>query len=246
LVDALPNAALLPQGSVRLAAAGRIEDLPGYRDGRWWVQDAAAAMPALLLRVRSGQRAIDLCAAPGGKTLQLAAAGAAVTAVDLSPARLARLADNLKRTGLDAALVCADAADWRPDAPAEAVLLDAPCTATGTLRRRPDIAHRKNADDIAAMAAVQRRLLDHAASMLAPGGVLVYAVCSLEREEGEDRVADFLAMHPHFRRQPVVAAEMPGLEQALTAAGDVRILPSHWQARGGIDGFFIARLRTAA
>ncbi|HKU99370.1 MAG TPA: transcription antitermination factor NusB [Vineibacter sp.] len=235
------EADILPSGTLRRAAGGRIEDLPGYAEGAWWIQDAAAALPVRLLGDLRGRSVIDLCAAPGGKTLQLLAGGARVTAVDLSARRMARLADNLRRIGLAADLVTADAARWRPHAAADAVLLDAPCSATGTLRRHPDIARAKGPADIARLAAVQDRLLAAAADMLRPGGLLIYAVCSLQPQEGPDRVAAAVRALP-LDIQPVLPADLPDLSEAITPQGDVRTLPSFWAARGGMDGFYIARL----
>jgi 16S rRNA (cytosine967-C5)-methyltransferase len=236
-------ATLLPTGSLRRPIGGDPSALPGFQDGAWWVQDAAAALPARLLGVTAGQRAIDLCAAPGGKTAQLAAAGAEVTAIDRSPQRLARLRANLERLGLHARVVEADAAAWRPDEPADAVLLDAPCTATGTIRRHPDIARIKSAADVAKMAAVQDRLLRAAVEMTAPGGRLVYATCSLQPEEGPERIAALLRDGAPVRLDGISALEMPGLSDAIGADGTVRTLPCQWKELGGLDGFFIARLR---
>jgi len=237
------QAQLLPTGSLRRIAGGAVRELPGFAEGAWWVQDAAAALPARLLGDVTGKCVVDLCAAPGGKTLQLAAAGAKVQAVDVSARRLQRLVDNLKRTGLSAELIAADAAVWRPDAPIDAVLLDAPCTASGTIRRHPDAPWRRRTDDVTQMTALQRRLLEHALSLLPPGGLLVYAVCSLQPEEGPDQIDALLAAGAAAERVPVAATELPGLEDALTPAGDVRTLPSQWTDKGGLDGFFIARLR---
>lgn len=244
------EADLLPTGSLRLAAGpkGRIEELPGFADGAWWVQDAAAALPARLLlnALPDGGRGaaiVDLCAAPGGKTAQLAAAGARVAAVERDARRLALLTANLDRLGLAAEAIAADAATWRPAAPVDGVLLDAPCTATGTLRRHPDIARLKRPGDVARMAAVQADLLAAAAEMLRPGGVLVYAVCSLQPEEGPDVVAARLADDPRLERLPIRADEAGGLAELIDAAGDLRSLPCHLAGRGGIDGFYAARLR---
>lgn len=233
----------LPVGTLRRAAGGRIEDLPGYAEGAWWIQDAAASLPARLLGDVAGRAVIDLCAAPGGKTLQLLAAGARVTAVDISARRRARLASNLRRVGLDAELVTADATTWRPSAMADAVLLDAPCSATGTLRRHPDIARARGPADVARLAGVQDRLLAAAAGMVRPGGVLVYAVCSLQPEEGPARVTAALGAGLPLERLPVQAHELPDLGDAIAPTGDVRTLPSFWAERGGMDGFYIARLR---
>ena len=240
------NAAMLPTGSLRRIDGGAVATLPGYDTGAWWVQDAAAALPARLLGDVAGRRVIDLCAAPGGKTAQLAAAGAQVTAVDRAPARLARLADNLSRLALSAELVEADAASWRPDAPADAVLLDAPCTATGTIRRHPDIPYLKRPADLAAMAETQARLLDHAVGMLAPGGVLIWCTCSLLPEEGEMRIDALLRGGAPVARDPIRGDELPGLADAITPLGEVRTLPSHWPDRGGLDGFHVSRLRRVA
>lgn len=236
------GAEILPTGSLRRPLGGAIADLPGYDEGAWWLQDAAAALPARLLGPVRERKVLDLCAAPGGKTMQLAAAGARVTAVELQAARLERLRENLDRVGLRATLVEADAAEWRPPAPAELVLLDAPCTATGTIRRHPDIAWLKAPDDVARLARTQDRLLANAAAMLAPGGVMVYAVCSLEPEEGPARIAALLAAAPGLRRMPIRPEEIAGLAEAITPEGDLRTLPCHWQARGGMDGFYAARL----
>ena len=200
------EAALLPTGSLRRKAGGAIADLPGYAEGAWWVQDAAAALPARLLGDVAGKAVVDLCAAPGGKTMQLAAAGARVAAVDISPKRLKRVAENLARTGLKAELIEADAAAWRPPSPVQRVLLDAPCTATGTIRRHPDIPRLKKRSDVARLAAAQYRMLANAASILAPGGMLVYAVCSLEPEEGPARIAALLKADPVLKRVPVLSS----------------------------------------
>jgi len=236
------DAMLLPTGTLRRATA-RVDELDGYAEGAWWVQDVAAALPARLAGDVAGRRVLDLCAAPGGKTAQLAAAGAQVTAIDVSKRRLARVGENLARLGLAAELVAADAAAFTPSAPADAVLLDAPCTATGTIRRHPDIAVLKTPADVAACVALQRRLLDAAATMVAPGGVLIYAVCSLQPEEGPDQVAALLARHAELRRAPVDPAEVAGLADLVTAEGDLRTLPCHLAAEGGMDGFYVARLR---
>lgn len=232
----------LPTGGLRRTAGGQVAELPGYEAGAWWVQDAAATLPARLLGDVAGKRVLDLCCAPGGKTAQLAAAGAKVTAVDISAQRQAVTAANLKRLRLDAEVIAADVTEWRPDAPFDLILLDAPCTATGTLRRHPDVIHLKRATDVAKQAELQATLLDAAASMLAPGGRLVYAVCSLQPEEGAAQVDSLMSRDANLRREPVVADELPDLTEALTADGDVRVLPCHWAERGGLDGFYIARL----
>ncbi len=229
-------------GSLRLTHAGVVTDLAGYGDGAWWVQDAAASMPARLFGDVTGAAVIDLCAAPGGKTAQLAAMGARVTAVDRSEPRLQRLRQNLTRLHLDAELIAADVAAWRPSDPVPHVLLDAPCSATGTLRRHPDIAWLKSQADVDRMIEVQDRLLDAAVAMLAPGGVLVYCVCSLQRDEGPDRIAALLKRGAPVVRRPVAADEIGGLAEAVTSDGDLRTLPSHLGAQGGVDGFYAARL----
>lgn len=236
-----PGGEMLPTGSVRFPPGTRPADLPGYEDGAFWVQDAAAALPARLLAPQPGERIADLCAAPGGKTAQLAAAGAAVTAVDRDPARLARLRENLARLRLNADPVGADALTWTPTAPFDAVLLDAPCSSTGTIRRHPDVPHLKRPRDIVALAAQQDRLLDAACAMLRPGGRLLYAVCSLQPEEGAERIAAALARLP-LRDAPFGGAEFSALPEALTPQGNLRTHPGLWRERGSIDGFFAARL----
>jgi 16S rRNA (cytosine967-C5)-methyltransferase len=236
---------VLPTGSVRAAVHGPVTQLPGFTEGAWWVQDAAAALPARLFGDLRGKTIADLCAAPGGKTAQLAAAGAEVVAVDRAPARLDRLRQNLARLGLAAETVAADAAEWQAG-PFDAVLLDAPCSATGTIRRHPDIPWLKQAADIKKLAAVQRRLLAHAVELAKPGGLLIYCTCSLEPEEGVEIVDDLLGRDPRLRRRPIMAAEVGGLEAAVTPAGDLRTLPCHWPdpdpRMAGLDGFFAARL----
>lgn len=236
------EARILPTGTLRRPVGGRIEALPGFAEGAWWVQDAAAALPARLLGPVRGRRVLDLCAAPGGKTAELAAAGAEVTAVDWSEARLGRLRANLDRLGLRADCIAADLRTWRPPRPADLVLLDAPCSSTGTIRRHPDIPHIKTPADIAALSATQDALLDAAVTMLAPGGTLVYCTCSLEPEEGPQRIAALLARGAPLRRQPIAAAEIGGLAEAVTPEGDLRSLPCHWAEIGGLDGFYACRL----
>ncbi len=237
---------VLPTGSVRLRARGRIEDLPGYDEGAWWVQDAAAALPARLLGDVGGQTVADLCAAPGGKTAELAVAGAHVCAVDLSAKRLERLHDNLARLHLSAEVVVGDATTWNPGREFDHVVLDAPCTATGTLRRHPDILHLKRDRDIAPLSALQYQLLENASRLVRPGGQLVYCSCSLEPEEGIGHMARFLDQHPTFARKPVVAHEVGGIADWITADGDLRTLPSHLPREepglSGVDGFYAARL----
>ncbi len=237
------GAEVLPTGGLRLMAPGQISALPGYDSGEWWVQDAAAALPAAMLAPAPGDTVVDLCAAPGGKTMQLVAAGARVTAVDLSARRMERLRANLDRTGLPAECLVADALEWQPPQPVQAVLLDAPCSATGTIRRHPDLPFAKRPESLAALVALQARLIDGAAAMLAPGGVLVYATCSLLPAEGEDQAAAALHRHPELRSDPLLPA---GADPAWrTPEGHLRLRPDHWPERGGLDGFFIARFRRA-
>ena len=237
---------LLSTGSIRLAEAGRINELAGFVEGAWWVQDAAAALPARLLGPVAGLRVADLCAAPGGKTAELAAAGAHVTAVDQSRERLQRLGDNMARLGFSerVAPVAADVAGWRTDQPFDAVLLDAPCLSTGTVRRHPDLMHLKRPSDLGRIVALQGNLLAAAARLARPAGRLVYCVCSLEREEGEGVVDAFLAAHPGFRRDPVSPAEVGDNAAWTPPTGALRRLPSHEPLPGveGMDGFFAARL----
>ncbi len=236
---------VLPTGSIRLVSRAAVTTLPGYAEGEWWVQDAAAAIPARLLAARPGERVADVCAAPGGKTAQLAATGADIVAVDRSGPRLKRLEANMKRLGFTVAIEVADATAL--DMPAvDAILLDAPCSATGTIRRHPDVAWIKTLADIARLAALQARLLDRAVTLLKPGGRLVYCTCSLEPEEGEQQIAALLARDSRVERAPLSAADLPWLDDAVTADGDARLLPTMLpdaQSRlAGMDGFFAARL----
>ena len=241
----LPEGTILPTGSLRLHSHAPVEELAGYAQGHWWVQDAAAAIPARLLQAKSGERIADLCAAPGGKTAQLASAGADVTALDRSAQRLKRLAENLQGLGLSADVRVGDALAFQAE-PFDAILLDAPCSATGTIRRHPDVAWTKKPGDIATLAAVQEKMLDRAAALLKSGGRLVYCTCSLEPEEGEMQIESFLRRHPEMSRVPVRAEEIGGLSECLTAQGDVRTLPHHLAHAdprlSGLDGFFAARL----
>lgn len=236
------GAKVLPNGTLRRGFDGRVEALPGFADGAWWVQDMAAALPVALLGPVAGKRVVDLCAAPGGKTAQLAAAGAQVLAVDRSKPRLQRLERNLSRLGLAAATHVADAAEMRLEQPAEAILLDAPCASTGTIRRHPDIPWLKHADDPAKLAGLQDRLLANAARMLVPGGVLVFCTCSLEPVEGPERVAAAMAADPGLKRVPIRPDEIGGLAELVTADGDLRTRPDQLAKLGGIDGFYACRL----
>lgn len=236
---------LLPTGSIRLRERGSITALPGFTEGAWWVQDAAAALPVRLLAPQPGERVADLCAAPGGKTAQIAALGADVTAVDRSAPRLRRLRANLDRLGLAATIVTADAASWQAE-PFDAVLLDAPCSATGTIRRHPDVAWTKLPEDRDKLVALQARLLDGAARLTRPGGRLVYCTCSLERDEGEAQIEAFLARSPQFRRQPIEPQEIGGVGEAIDAQGDLRTLPHQLRFEtsrlSGWAGFYASRL----
>jgi len=237
---------VLLTGTVRTPLHGSVTMLPGFDEGQWWVQDAAAALPVRLFGDLAGRAIVDLCAAPGGKTAQLAHGGAQVTALDRSPARVARLRGNLARLSLDAETVAADACDWTTDKMFDGVLIDAPCTSTGTVRRHPDVAWLKQESDIAALAAQQAKLIRRGLALLKPGGVLVYCTCSLEPEEGEQVVAALLAAESGVRRQPVDSVELGGLAELITAEGDVRTLPSHLPhadpVMAGLDGFYAARL----
>jgi 16S rRNA (cytosine967-C5)-methyltransferase len=238
---------MLPTGTVRTLLQGSVTMLPGFSEGEWWVQDAAAALPARLFGDIAGKRIADLCAAPGGKTAQLAQAGAKVTALDRSPVRMARLRDNLARLTVEAETVIADAVEW-PGATDgfDGVLVDAPCTSTGTIRRHPDVAWLRQEADIAALSALQGRLLRKAANLLKSGGTLVYCTCSLEPEEGEAAIAALLDAEPGLRRAPVQAEEVAGLAEIVTPTGDLRTLPSHLPhvdpRLAGLDGFYAVRL----
>ncbi|MBN9041737.1 MAG: MFS transporter [Rhizobiales bacterium 62-47] len=238
----------LPTGTVRTLLQGSVTMLPGFNEGQWWVQDAAAALPVRLFGDIEGRRIADLCAAPGGKTAQLIHNGAHVTALDRSPNRVARLRDNLARLRLEAQTLVADAAEWDGEGELfDGVLIDAPCTATGTIRRHPDVAWLKQQSDIDALTALQRRLLRRAVSLLKPGGTLVYCTCSLEPEEGEQAIAELLAGDSGVRRAPVAPTEVAGLSELISADGDLRTLPCHLPhpsdpRLGGLDGFYAARL----
>jgi 16S rRNA (cytosine967-C5)-methyltransferase len=241
------SAALAPPGtplfglSYQVSEQGRVEDMPGFADGGWWVQDAAATLPVTMLGDVRGRKVIDLCAAPGGKTMQLAAAGAEVIAVENDPTRLARLSENLGRTGLSASLTESDARDFKASAPF--VLIDAPCTATGTIRRHPDLPWIKQPGDVTARAPLAYEILESGAAIVEPGGLLVFAVCSLEREEGEEQIEAFLRGNPAFARAPLSAAELFGHGEWISPEGDLKTLPCHLAEHGGMDGFYAARLR---
>lgn len=235
LAEAL-SGRLLPGGTIRLAPQGQITRMPGFAEGRWWVQDAAASLPVHLLGDVRGKRVLDLCAAPGGKTMQLAAMGAEVTALDISKRRAQRIAQNLDRTGLSATIVTADALGWVPDRPFDAILLDAPCSATGTVRRHPDLPHRDVAKGLADLIALQQALMDRAFGWLAPGGAMVFCTCSLLKAEGEDQARAFLERTASASLRP---AELPATPWAITD-GCLRTRPDQWAEQGGLDGFFAA------
>jgi 16S rRNA (cytosine967-C5)-methyltransferase len=239
---------MLPTGSVRTLLQGSVTMLPGFSEGQWWVQDAAASLPARLFGDVAGKSIADLCAAPGGKTAQLAQAGARVTAVDRSSNRMTRLRDNLTRLSLEAETVVTDAAEWPGGANGgfDGILIDAPCTSTGTIRRHPDIGWLRQEADIGPLVALQKRLLQRAVTLLKAGGTLVYCTCSLEPEEGEQAISAFLAAEPSMRRAPIDAGEVAGLSEIITTEGDLRTLPCHLPREeprlGGLDGFYAARL----
>ena len=239
------QAAILPTGTLRRAEGGMVRDLPGFDDGMWWVQDAAAALPVNLLGNIEGKTVIDLCAAPGGKTAQMAARGASVIALDRSAARLTRLGENLRRLRLDKniQMETADAAAWHPKDKAEFILLDAPCTATGTIRRHPDVPYLKSEADVTRLGDVQQKLLDNACEMLVPGGILIYCTCSLLKDEGERQIEKLLARNSSIQRLPLSPAETGGINGIINEQGDMRILPFHLAAQGGMDGFFASRLQ---
>ena len=236
------HATKLPTGSLRRVGGGSVAALPGYAEGAWWIQDAAASLPVRLFAGVAGSEVVDLCAAPGGKTAQLANAGARVTAIDRSPRRLERLVANLGRLGLPVSAMAADALTWRPDHPVDAVLLDAPCSATGAIRRHPDVLHLKQKEDVARLAVVQENLLRAAADMLRPGGTLVYCTCSLEPEEGPERVAALLRSGAPLAHLPIAPDQIGAPAEWVTSEGELRTLPCHLAEQDGIDGFYAARL----
>lgn len=237
------GATLLPTGSLRLAPGVQVSGLPGYEEGAWWIQDAAAALPARILDVQPGERVLDMCAAPGGKTMQMAAAGGEVTALDLSESRMARLRENLGRTGLQATTVVGDGLTWGASHLFDAILLDAPCSATGTIRRHPELPLVREAGDIPGLVSLQSRMIDHAIQLLAPGGRLVFCTCSLLPEEGEQQFAAALGRHPEMSRDQKAVAGWPGTWDAK--GGGLRLRPDFWPEIGGMDGFFIGAMRKA-
>lgn len=234
------EAEILPTGTLRRATTATLVDLPGFEEGAWWVQDVAAALPAALLGNVAGKQIIDLCAAPGGKTAQFAAAGAEVVALDRSKNRLKRLEENMVRLRLPVTVVVGEGENFVPKRQPDGILLDAPCSSTGTLRRHPDVAYLKSQADVDKLSGLQARLLDHACEILGPGGLLVYSVCSLQPEEGERQIAALLDRNPALKREPIKAEEVGGASELLNMDGDLRTLPFHL---GGMDGFYAARLR---
>ena len=237
----LPGAEPLPTGSLRIIGPVQVTALPGYAEGDWWVQDAAAALPVQVLAPQPGERVLDMCAAPGGKTMQLAAAGAEVTTLDISGPRMVRLAENLARTGLSAQCVTADALVWEPDTDFDAVVLDAPCSATGTIRRHPDLPFVKDGSELPGLCALQAAMLDRALALVRPGGRVVYCTCSLLPDEGEAQIVAALARHPGLVVEPAQAEGVA--PEWATVEGGLRLRPDYWADRGGMDGFYIARLR---
>ena len=233
---------LLSNDSIRLEKSGRIPDLEGYSEGAWWVQSAAAAMPAQLMTFESGDHIVDLCAAPGGKTMQLAARGAKVTAVDISRGRLERLKENLERCGLTAEVEASDGKVWKPKRPVDAILIDAPCSATGTIRHQPDVMHLKQPADVEKLIETQKAILKNAATFVKKGGEIIYCTCSLQKSESEKVVEWFLNENNNFALKPYVVGELSCPDDVLSGEGYIRLLPFHAQEKGGMDGFFIARV----
>lgn len=231
---------VLANGSIRCDAVGAVQEKPGYEDGHWWVQDMAAALPVHLLAAKAGEEVLDLCAAPGGKAAQSAAKGCAVTAVDMSERRLRRLKENMTRLKLNVDVVTSNILDYKPEKPFSHILLDAPCSSTGTLRRHPELTRLRGPKDVTDLVAIQRKLLDAAIEMLPIGGCLIYCVCSMQAEEGPDQIEALLQRNPHIKRQRIQKEEIFGLDQCLMERGDVQTLPHH--SEGGMDGFYIARL----
>lgn len=234
----------LPTGSVRLTSAGQVSSLPGFKEGQWWVQDAAAALPVRLLAPVSGEKILDICAAPGGKTMQIAATGADVTALDISETRMKRVRENLDRTGLKAELIVGDALEHKGGY--DAVLLDAPCSATGTIRRHPDLPHAKDGSEFGALIELQAQMIAHAWSLVKPGGRMVFCTCSVLPDEGEVQIEEALDMYPDMSADRSALAQA-GIEEAwLTEEGGLRLRPDYWPERGGMDGFYMACLRKEA
>ena len=239
----LLDAEVVGQGSLRMQRAGQVSALAGFEEGAWWVQDFAASLPAKCLTGLEGKVVLDICAAPGGKTLQLVAAGGDVTAMDLSKHRLVRVHENLARTGLKAKIVTADVLTWKPGVEYDAILLDAPCTATGTVRRHPDLPHLKDKEAIKSLVALQKEMLERAFAWLKPGGQMIYSTCSLLKREGEDQISQFLAQHKQAAIDPIDADVLDVPHEWVTPTGCLRTLPSYWPDKGGLDGFFIARVQ---
>lgn len=239
------DAKLLPTGSIRRMTGGNVTEFPGFNEGAWWVQDASSALPVRFFGDVAGKTVLDLCAAPGGKTAQLAASGAKVIAVDRSAARMKTLSENLKRVGLDANVqtIIEDGSLWKPRDTYKYILLDAPCTATGTIRRHPDLLALKNEKDQAGLMSIQERLLANAAQMLEKGGIMIYCTCSLQKAEGEHQVDAFLEAHPNFRRVPMRREEFGNIDHMVNSDGDIRVLPQTLKDQGGMDGFFVSRLQ---
>lgn len=236
------KATVLPTGSIRLVKSAKVTELAGFEEGAWWVQDAAAALPVALLGDIKGKHVIDLCAAPGGKTAQLVSRGARVTAVERSAKRLKRLEENMERLGLTVETVCSDAAAWQASEKADALLLDAPCSATGTIRRHPDIPYLKKPEDVEKLHTTQLRLLEAALDMVKPGGQIILCTCSLQPEEGPEQISRLLAAHPSIQQDPVNPDEVGNLPDLIDETGALRCLPNHLGELGGMDGFFAARL----